>query len=249
MKQYILCIIILCVLSCTSDKNFIKYSKDYVGVGKILDSVKLPYIVRLNNGEKKLLVVGVSHTYDHNNPQIKIIRNEFQNLNPDVIINEGGKINKRFPNEKDAVASNGEVGLLKYLSDSYNKRLTNGDIKDSLEFDILLRKHSEDDLLLYYVMERLIIPQMSGAYGKKDINDLYKQIIQKWFIQENFPISENLKTFTGYQKLYKSKIGHNLELTLNPDIELFDYGYSGPKYTTIPNQCAPLIPRQSTPVC
>lgn len=233
LKQLFWGIVILSASSCTSEKNFIKYSTDYVEVGKIMDSVKLPYTIQLNKGKKQLLAIGVSHTYDYNNPQIEIIRQKFQNFNPDITINEGGQINKIFPNEIDAVTSNGEVGLLKYLSDSNSKGLINGDIEDSLEFKIMLRKYSADDLLLYYIMERLIVPHLNGAYHNQDINELYEKAIQKWFIQENFPVNENWKTFIGFKKLYNYKIGHNLELTINPDIELFDYVNPNCKYCEI----------------
>lgn len=236
IKPWIFSIIILCILfvvACTPKKNLIKYSKDYVEVGKILNTVQLPYTLRFNNQNKELLAVGFSHTYDINNPQLSILKKLFQEFNPDVTLNEGGQITKKFKDEKEAVTANGEPGMLKYLSDLNNKKLINGDTPDSVEYKIMLSKYSKDDLFLYYIMERLIGPYLYGAHRDRSIEDLYETVIQKWFINEGFPVDEDLKTFAGYKKLYHSKIGHDLELTINPDIELFDYVNPDCKYCSI----------------
>ena len=224
---------LFCLFSCSTERNFVKYVKDYVEVGKILPSDQLPYIVKLHKGNKHLLAVGVAHTYDIDNPQIKAIKEIFSEFDPDVTLNEGGQITKKFQDEKEAVALGGEVGLLKYLSDLSGKILVNGDTEDSLEYPAMLKKYPEDDLLLYYVMERLIIPYLNGAYSNREIDELYEIVIQKWFIKEGFPVDENLKNFSGYKYLYKSKIGHDLVLAINPDIELFDYVNPNCKYCQI----------------
>lgn len=224
---------LLLLPGCNSGKNLVRYSKDYVEVGKILDSVPLPYLIRLERGKKQLLAIGISHTYNPEDLQIYVLKEAFIVFNPDVTLNEGGQINEQFEDADEAVSSSGEAGLLKYISDSQNKPLINGDIADSVEFKAMLQKYPADDLLLYYIMERLIIPNLNGAYGDTDINVLYQTAIEKWFIREKFPVEEKLKTFDGYKQLYRSKIGRELELTLNPDIELFDYINPDCKYCEI----------------
>lgn len=236
LKPCIFSTITLCILfvvACTSKKNLIKYSKDYVEVGKLLNTVQLPYTLKFNNQNKELLAIGFSHTYDINNPQLSVLKELFHEFNPDVALNEGGQITKKFKDEKEAVASSGEAGMLKYLSDLSNKELINGDTSDSLEYKIMLGKYSKDDLLLYYIMERLITPYLNGAHRDRSIEELYETVIQKWFINEGFPVDEDLRTFAGYKKLYHAKMGHDLELTINPDIELFDYVNPDCKYCLI----------------
>lgn len=236
LKPCIFGITILCMLfvvACTSKKNLIKYSRDYVEVGKVLNTVQLPYTLKFNNQNKELLAVGFSHTYDINNPQLSVLKKLFQEFNPDIILNEGGQITRKFKDEKEAVTANGEPGMLKYLSDLSNKELLNGDTPDSVEYKIMLGKYSKDDLFLYYIMERLIGPYLYGAHRDRSIEDLYETVIQKWFINEGFPVDEDLRTFAGYKKLYHAKMGHELELTINPDIELFDYVNPDCKYCLI----------------
>ncbi|MEH6306298.1 hypothetical protein RYH73_11630 [Olivibacter sp. CPCC 100613] len=233
LQLWIFSLVILCVVACTPKKHFIKYSRDYVEVGKLFSSVQLPYTLKFNNENKRLLAIGIAHTYNSNDPQLSVLKELFQEFSPDVTLNEGGQITKEFKDEKEAVASSGEAGLLKYLSDLNNKKLLNGDVQDSLEYKIMLNKHSKDDLLLYYIMERLIVPYLNGAHQGKSFEDLYELVIQKWFIDEGFPVDEDLRTFSGYQKLYRTKIGHDLEMTINPDIELFDYVNPDCKYCAI----------------
>ncbi|MGH2624770.1 MAG: hypothetical protein ACRDE7_13965, partial [Sphingobacterium sp.] len=220
LKPWIFSIIILCILcvvACTSKKNLIEYSKDYVEVGKVLNTVQLPYTLKFNNQNKELLAVGFSHTYDINNPQLSVLKKLFQEFNPDIVLNEGGQITKKFKDGKEAVISSGEAGMLKYLSDLNNKKLINGDTPDSVEYKIMLSKYSKDDLLLYYIMERLIGPYLYGAHRDRSIEDLYEMVIRKWFINEGFPVDEDLRTFAGYNKLYHAKMRHDLDLTINPD--------------------------------
>ncbi|MBT2620144.1 hypothetical protein [Chryseobacterium sp. ISL-6] len=220
-------------MGCSTSGNFVRYSRSYVEVGKIMDSVHLPYIIDLEQGDKHLIAMGVSHTYNDNDPQISEIKQTYLQFKPDITINEGGQITKKFDSEKEAVEQNGEVGLLKYLSDIDHKPLMNGDIEDSLEFKLMLKKYSKEDLLLYYIMERLVIPHLNGAYGNKTIEELYTKAIQKWFIQEGFPVDKELQNFEGYKKLYQSKMGHPFQLSMNPDIELFDYVNPNCTYCTI----------------
>ena len=224
--------ILLCI-GCTNSNNFVQYSRSYIEVGKVMDSVQLPYVVDIQNTNKHLIAIGVSHTYDENNPQLAAIKKIYSNFKPDLTINEGGHITKKFKSEKEAIEQNGETGLLKYLSDLDQKPLINGDIEDASEFKLMLKKYTKDDLLLYYMMERLVIPHLNGAYGNKTFDELYTKAIQKWFIQEGFPVDKNLQTLEGFKKLYLDKMGHPLVLSINPDIELFDYVNPNCEYCAI----------------
>jgi len=224
---------LLSAIGCSSSDHFIQYAKSYIEVGKIMDSVQLPYIIDLQNSHTHLIAVGVSHTYDQNDPQISVIKKTFLQFNPGITINEGGTITKTFATEQEAVQQNAEAGLLKYLSDGAHTPLINGDIEDSLEFKLMVKKYSKDDLFLYYMMERLVIPHLNGAYGNKPFEELYTKALEKWFIKEGFPVDENWRNFEGFKQLYQAKMGHPLLFTLNPDIELFDYVNPDCRYCAI----------------
>ena len=84
-----------------------------------------------------------------------------------MAFNEGGQVSEathyEIPTGSEAAAQRGETGSLKYLSDRAGIKLLNGDIEDSTEFAITLKKHPKDKLFLYYVMERIVTSYVYGA--------------------------------------------------------------------------------------
>jgi hypothetical protein len=127
----------------------------------------------------------------------------------------------------------GETGALKYLSDSARIRMWDGDMADSAEFKVTLKKYNKEDLLLYYVMERLVIPYLSGAYSKQPFEELYHKAIKKWFVQQGFPLTGDEQSYAYFKQLFRSKLGHEFKLELNADIEAFDYINPKCKYCAV----------------
>ncbi|KAA2238550.1 hypothetical protein F0L74_20210 [Chitinophaga agrisoli] len=198
---------------------------DYVTVGKMMDTIRPPYIIDVSHGPKRVVLIGCDHNRDTTHPQFREIARLFNDLHPQLTFNEGGQIpdTLHFNSLNDGITHKGETGALKYLSNQAGIRMLNGDLTDSLEFSITLRKYPADQLLLYYLMERLVIPYLSGAYGNAPFEEIYNNAIQHWFIDEGFPVPENQRSFAGFKQLYQHYTGHPFELTLNEQIELFDY--------------------------
>jgi hypothetical protein len=51
---------------------------------------KLPYILDLQKGDKRLIVYGCKHTFNPEDSMLVDIENRFLNLQPDFAFNEGG---------------------------------------------------------------------------------------------------------------------------------------------------------------
>lgn len=199
---------------------------DYVTVGQQFSSVETPYVIDLRKGNKRLVFIGCSHTRDTTSSEFTTIEQYFKELQPQVTFNEGGQIPATvgFQSRNDAIAKNGETGLLKYLSDKANIRMLNGDISDSLEFTLTLKEHPKDDLFLYYMMERLVVPYLNNTYGDKPFDELYSQVIEAWFVKPGFPLSEEEKSITYFRQLYQEKMLRPFVLEVNEDnFEKFDY--------------------------
>ncbi len=198
---------------------------DYVTVGKMMDTIRPPYIIDVSHGPKHVVFIGCDHNRDTAHPQFREIAGRFNSLRPQLSFNEGGQIpdTLHFSSLNDGITHKGETGALKYLSDQAGIRMLNGDLSDSLEFAITLRKYPADQLLLYYLMERLVIPYLSGAYGNRPFEEMYNDVIQHWFVDEGFPVPENQRSYAGFKQLYQRYTGHPFELALNEQIELFDY--------------------------
>ncbi|HEX8020928.1 hypothetical protein, partial [Mucilaginibacter sp.] len=67
--------------------------RDYVKVGKMMDTVKTPYVINVTgkNG-KRIVFIGCVHDADSTSPQFGIIGKYFNELQPQLVFNEGGQI-------------------------------------------------------------------------------------------------------------------------------------------------------------
>src|SRR6187549_3568276 len=108
----------------------------------------IPYTDLSNESNKHLIFFGTSHTRDSSHPQWAQLIKAFNSLNPQIAFNEGGQIasDKHFPTIDSAIHSNGETGVLKYLSDSTGITMMNGDMDDNEEFAALLAEQPRDQI-------------------------------------------------------------------------------------------------------
>jgi hypothetical protein len=202
-----------------------------VQVGKLYNITKWLHVIDLKNEKKHLVFVGCNHVYDDTtHPQFAIIEQYFKDFKPQIAFNEGGQITKTYQTRTEGMLKNGESGLLKYCSDKAKIKMMNGDLDDSLEFGLMLKKVPRKELYLYYVMERIIGPYSMGAYREKSFDENIKTKIQKWFVAEGFPLNKNEQDFEFVKKLYLKYMGKPLKYRGKDkfdaddlDIEAFDY--------------------------
>ncbi len=198
---------------------------DYVEVGKVLPTIQAPYVIDVKHANKRIVFIGCEHIQDTIHAQFDAIETYFKTLKPQIAFNEGGQQSDsvRYNTKNEAIIKNGETGCLKYLSDKAGIRLMNGDIADSVEFSLTLKKHPKDKLFLYYIMERVVIPYLNGAYGNIAFEQLYEKAVAKWFVANKFPLSREEQDIAYFKRLYLHYIGAPFELEMNDKIENFDY--------------------------
>jgi hypothetical protein len=198
---------------------------DYVTVGKKLSSVEPPYIIDLKNKNKQLVFIGCDHNHDTAHKQFPVIKQYFTALHPQIAFNEGGQVpdSVHYKSGNDAILGNGTTGYLKYLCDQAGIAMMDGDLNDSTEFSITLKKHPKEELFLYYVMERMVIPYLNGAYGSMSFEEFYSKAINAWFVKPGFPLAGQEKDLSYFKELYQTYMGHPFELKMSADIERFDY--------------------------
>ena len=236
------CFIPLCALvaftggRCTGSANGPKNPKtdsprNYTVVGKLMDSLKAPYVIDVSHGEKRLVFIGCEHQQDSTHAQFGVIEHYYKTMNPELAFNEGGSIPKELTYESPyaAIRADGETGLNKYYADKAGIELLNGDTPDSLEFRLNAKKHDPKKLFVYYVIERLAIPYKCGAYENIPFETLYNKYAPKWF--NSYPLTEQEKKFENFKLYYKNYTHTNFLLTEKGstyqkdslDIEAFDY--------------------------
>lgn len=218
--------LLLSVLSCRTVKNGTCPTRSYVWVGKHLQR-EWPHIVDVRNGPKRLVFVGCDHNRDTMHRQFALIEAYFARLKPQVAFNEGGQITKHYVSRNAGIQDFGESGCLKFLSDKAGIQTLNGDLSDSLEFAEMICRYPKDKLFLYYVMERLVIPYLSGFYGNEPFETVYPREVRDYFAKNGFPLAEDERSVAYFQELFQRYVGHSFKPELNADIELFDYVNGG----------------------
>lgn len=190
-----------------------------------MEHVKTPYVIDAQYGRKHVLLVGCNHTRDTSSPQCVVIQQQFRKLQPQVAFNEGGQLDpaENYATVQEGIQQNGETGVMKYLCDRAGIQLLDGDLAEHIELPLMLRKYGKDDLLLYYVMERLVVPYLSGAYGNQPFESLYEKAVPDWFVKDGLPLSKSEQTLDYFKALYRTKTGGPFTLTLSQDVEKFDY--------------------------
>src|SRR6202008_2422365 len=90
MNKYF--ILAFAIIACNTPAGEKLDTIDYVIVGKMMDTIKPPYVIDLRNNQKRLVFIGCDHNRDTTHPQFKIIEQYFNDLKPELAFNEGGQI-------------------------------------------------------------------------------------------------------------------------------------------------------------
>jgi hypothetical protein len=148
-----------------------------------------PYILEFKNGKKEIVFCGVEHLSDNSDVSNKMfaeIERKFFEFRPNIAINEGGEISKNnYLNKEEAILKDGEIGLLKVLSDSLKIKTINGDPNFEHECKALLKTYSKSELLTYIITERL----MWNLYGNRIIDQAkieaaYNEFVENYIIKK-----------------------------------------------------------------
>jgi hypothetical protein len=225
MKKNISYIVIITLLfSCTTkNKKIEKHiypTVSYLAI-KLNESGNLPsnpYIVEFKNKRKQIVFCGVNHLTNSNdieNIMFKKIEESFFKTVPQISVNEGGDVSKKkYTNKKEALLKDGEIGLLKIISDSLTIPITDGDISLKEELNELLKSYTKEEVLAYITTERLM-------WGLKDegitdsliISKKCEVFIKSYLIQKGgFALESNQCNFYFYTTSYNQLLHRNFNI-------------------------------------
>ena len=207
---------------------------DYVKVGQVFDSIQPPYIIDVSNGTKCLVFIGCEHQAGATHPQFSAIETYFKKLQPQISFNEGGQWtdSMRFKTVNDAIQKDGEVGALKFWSDSAGIKMMNGDLSAKEEFALTSRYHTQEEWYLYYMIERIAMPFLYDKNEKALFDSVFQNTTKGYFTQNGFKMSKEQLTVEHFKKVYKKYIGKPFD-SQNFDIEAFDYVNDNCKFCAI----------------
>lgn len=174
-----------------------------------------PYILEFKNGKKKIVFCGVNHLTDNSditNPMFVKIEKKFFDIAPNISINEGGDLSKKvYKSKQEALLKDGEIGLIKIISDSLEIKTVDGDMMANSEFKELLKHYSKGEFLAYIITERFMW-SLKGEHitDQKEIDKRYSQFIQNYIMKfGEVQLNANERTLdfykSNYEKLLKRK--------------------------------------------
>lgn len=172
-----------------------------------------PYVLKFKNGKKEIVFCGVEHATDNSNggnQMYATLEQKFFDFHPDIAVNEGGDISENtYSSKKEALSKDGEIGLIKVLSDSLKIKTINGDPDVEYEFNALLQHYTKGEFLAYIVTERL----MWGLHDQQisdvqEIKKRYQLFLENYIIKKGKVALQPIeKTFDFYQKNYQQLVG------------------------------------------
>ena len=208
-----------------AEKEETRNTIDYLEVGKMLKEIGAPRVVALKseNG-KRLTIVGCPHSRDTASIEFDLIDIYFRHLSPDIAFNEGGPVadSIHFMSRNHAISKSGETGLLKFKCDQLGIKMLDGDFSAQDEFEVMLKRYPKEDLLLYYVFERFMIPYRYGFEGDKPIAEAYDHFISDYMMKHRFPLDGDEKTFTYLTSVYEKNLNQKFDIT-TADFSKFNF--------------------------
>lgn len=224
-----LLLINLLIIGCRSEQSQTTVNNsfptiDYVTVGQRMLQVQTPYIIDVSNQSKRLVLVGCDHVRDSTNSQFRTLQYQFNRVKPQITFNEGGSVNesRHYSSLNKAAYEAGETGCLKYLSDQAGIRLLNGDTPEEVEFSLALHHYPKQELYLYYVMERIVIPFLSIENQSVPFERYFKEGVES-FVSHGFPLTSNEQSLAYFKGLYRQYLKRPFVLALTNEVEQFDY--------------------------
>jgi hypothetical protein len=197
---------------------------DYVKVGQLFDSIKPPYVIDVQNGNKRIVFIGCEHQADTNHAQFKTIEDYFDVLKPQIAFHEGGQLpdSVHYSNRNAGILKNGETGILKYLSDKAGIKMMDGDMSDSLQFAYTSRYHTQEEWYLYYMIERIIVPYYYDKNKKESLDTVFSKTTKGYFTRKGFKMTPEQLSLNHFKTVYKKYMGKPFDIN-NFDMEAFDY--------------------------
>lgn len=140
---------------------------------KHVSSHRRPYIYNIkSNKGGKVIILGIEHNNDGNNPQFDSIRKYWNQFKPTVALVEG-RLGFFLKWAHNPIKKYGESGLTSYLAKKNNANLYTWEPTRDDEIELLIQKYNAKDLAMFYSLR----PFFDISKKEREINP--KEKLQK----------------------------------------------------------------------
>ncbi len=167
---------------------------------------RLPYILDLQKGDKRLIVYGCMHTFNPEDSMLVDIENRFLSLQPDFAFNEGGDW-PIFDDRFETVRKSGEQGFLKFICYKNNIPVRSYEPTPKKEYGHLLSKYNKNNVLLMYFCRQIAQIQKNqelANFKEYMVNNFLVYLKESGFPMDK-PKSEYEKIIKNYKNLFNKE--------------------------------------------
>jgi len=122
---------------------------------KIEHTHPVPYIYKLQKGEKQFLYLGSHHSFDPSDSQFSQFsqfEQEFKEFKPEIVLTEGKIWPGKFPNAEEAIKAGAEMSFLSWLAHNTNIPTACFDASHEQELMWLQKKFSQNEIFAMCVL-------------------------------------------------------------------------------------------------
>jgi len=137
----------------------------------------------LRSLERGYMIIGTTHTNDVNDLQLVDIERLFNELNPTLVLLEGGYWPDKM-NKAEAVKCCGEMAFLQFLAKQNNVKVTTWEGDSLSEAKFVLEQFDEESLKVFYLLRQA--PQLLNNTGLAEATNKMTKLLG----QSGFPATE-----------------------------------------------------------
>ena len=134
----------------------------------------VPYILRLEQGERGLLYFGARHVFDPADLQIDAIERMWEEFHPTVAFNEGGNP-PVLATREEAVGRIGEPGWVRFLAARDGVPVFSLEPEREVETAHLVRRFTPEEVKVFYILRQ--IPQWRNSRDPRPLADRLENMI------------------------------------------------------------------------
>jgi hypothetical protein len=177
-------------------------------------------------GDKELFWFSGIHSNDPKHRMFKDLKNEFSSYKPDLVLVEGNTTHKNeYKDEIDAILNGGEPGYVAYLAKKNKIEVQTIEPSWSQQFECLLKKYSENDVLAMYVLRQVFQYQREIENRQVDFfNEMEGFIISLG--SSGFPIEKDKVTHDYIINIIKPYTGYCIDDITWKEVNSYELVYS-----------------------
>jgi hypothetical protein len=185
----------------------------------------------LRSLDRGYMIIGTTHTNDVNDLQLVDIERLFNELNPTLVLLEGGYWPDKM-SKAEAIKCCGEMGFLQFLAKQHHVKVTTWEGDSLSEAKFVLEKFDDESLKVFYLLRQA--PQLLSNVSLADAKSKMSNLLG----QSGFPATEyhlNVKpdSIAELDIMLSTMVGKSVSWVEFSSATIFDQQLNTSEFTTL----------------